>query len=144
MKARKISGPNAINAFVLVVISGIAWKTCADLHEMFRFKPEARTELRDLWARVELGDSQTEFARDFAAGNYKTLKLRRSGSPYWIVTTPFEFGTGNWMLHVEFDEKKRVGALRIRTADSVYEKARENAPADRVAPNWKRPFPSKR
>jgi hypothetical protein len=126
---------------LIVILLGFLWKACADLHEMFRFKPEARIEMRDLWDRVELGDSQTEFARDFAAGKYKTLKLRRWKPHKWAVTTPIEWGSGNWGLHVEFDDNQRAGALRLRTEDSVHQRERENAPADRVAPNRKRPFP---
>ena len=137
MKPRKISIPNFFSALLVVVLLGATWKIGADCWETFRFKPEARAEMRDLWNRVELGDSQAKFERDFAAGNPQSLELRRWKSSYWAVRTPIEFGAGNWVLYVEFDERKRIGALRIRTTGSVDEKPRESAPADRVLPDWK-------
>ena len=77
------------------------------------------------------------------AGKYQTLNLYRRQTQKWLVTTPIEWGAGNWHLHVEWDANGRLGALRIRTNDNIQQKPppRENAPADRIAPGFRSAFP---
>ena len=107
------------------------------------YQEQPRAEMRAFFGRIVLGDSKAQVRRTFAAGGTKELKLHPSAatSNRWTFQTPPEFGAGNWNLHLEFDARGNLVAKRIRTNDSVFEKPRESAPADEVAPDWTQPFP---
>lgn len=122
------------------VIGGIGWK----FNQNFGYNAAARTELRDLYGRLRLGDSPQRVRQLMAASEYTHLTLRTGSNPaprkdLWNVGTPTEFGAGNWVLFMEFDQNTKIAALLLRTADSVYERPRErdNVPADRVRAGWK-------
>ena len=99
------------------------------------FNPQARAEMKHLHSRLNLGQTKPQVKAIFNAGNYK--KLEMGGSPKdsdWGVSTPFEFGSGNWVLLIDFNAQDRVSALKLRTIDSHQERPREPAPADKIAP----------
>lgn len=118
--------------FIAAALS-IAFVACF-LHWRLSPSPQARQEMRHLMSVVQLGDTKLQVRRAFESGNYKHLRLPgRSDSTLWRVSTPFELGAGNWILHIEFKNSKVV-ALRLRIADSDTMRPRDPAPPDRVLP----------
>ena len=107
-----------------------------------RHRPESRVELKDFIGQIQLGDSQLKIQNLFTKTNYHQLQLK-IGLPAnrWLVTTPHEWGAGNWYLHLEFDGKNELAASRVRTMDSVREKPHDAALPDKVTPSWKKAFP---
>ncbi len=123
-----------ITAFCAIYIFSIVRKVS--------YQPEARREMRDLFRRASIGDSQARVRQIFGAGRYQTLTLRTIGPSQWMVSSPPEFGAKNWAFYIEYDGRGKVGALGIRTNDSIYQKPRDSAPADKISPTWRQPFPT--
>lgn len=112
-----------------IVISTI-WAIGFVLRKM-SFDPQSRVEMNHLNIRLKLGQTETQVQNVFKSGKYQKLKLNGSSTR---VSTPSEVGEGNWVLYIGYNAQNRVSSLKLRTIDSIYERPREPAPADKVAP----------
>lgn len=121
----------------VLLLAGVGYWCWQGIH----YRPEARQEMRNLMAQIQLGDTKAQVQQKFKSGSYKVLLFRTNrGANLWSVSTPFEFGAGNWILYLEFD-KDKVIALRLRVADSITMRPREQAPPDKVHASWPEEFP---
>jgi len=123
-------------ALVIFAALGYVWSS---IYTYFPNNPAPRAEMRHFIARVPLNTTKNQFDKRFTDGKYQYLELKQN-SNYCSVHTPIEFGAKNWLLYAEFDGDN-LAALRMRTPDDMRFRPRDNAPADKVASSWKKPFP---
>ena len=116
--------------FLTIVIVGFAAALLKPLTRWNRGK--YRAQVLALYGELHVGSTRTDLQRLMQSGRYPDLTLDARDTQKWFAEAPYEFGAGNWVLVIEFDNG-RVTALRIRTADS-YEKPPPKAPPDRTLP----------
>ena len=114
----------------LSIVISVIWAIGFVLRKM-SFDPQSRVEMKHLYSRLKLGQTKTQVQNVFKIGNYQKLELSGSSTN---VSTPFEVGAGNWVLYIGYNAQNRVSSLKLRTIDSIYERPREPAPADKIAP----------
>jgi hypothetical protein len=78
---------------------------------------EARSEILDLWKNLKLNADYNETLSDIQQYNFEHLSINTSENVVFIET-PLEFGAQNWVLMIEFKDRKIV-ALRFRTVDNL-------------------------
>lgn len=117
-----------ILAFSIVI--SVIWAIGFVLRKI-SFDPQSRVEIKHFYTRLQLGQTKSKVQSVFRSGNYQKLKLNGTSTR---VSTPLEVGEGNWVLYIGYNAQNRVSSLKIRTIDSIYERPREPAPADKIAP----------
>ena len=105
--------------------------------------PKNRRALTAFASAVRIGDSQVSIRETFETSlGSSSIRFVEYDSDCWAFKTPLEFGSGNWILVVSFDNGN-VDGVGFRTADSLKGKP-GNAPADRVLESsrsrWKNRF----
>ena len=95
----------------------------------FAIAGKARREIIALRDQIRIGQSDSDVRTLFDAADYQYLKLKEHSGNWWSVSTPLQFGAGNWVLYIEFSGPN-VSRLKIRTEDSQFEKP-PNAPPDK-------------
>lgn len=103
----------------------------------FVHRERSRTEIRALYGALAPGMARDAVANLLEGTNYPHLTIRRVSTELWLAEAPYEFGAGNWIVVIEFQDE-RARAVRVRTADGLHIHPKE-APPDRVLPDFARP-----
>ena len=106
----------------------------------FSKKPAPRAEMRVLLKSLQLEDSAAKVRGKFRASQFTELKLNSVNPRLWWVNTPFEFGSKNWTLYLEFDANAKLAAIRLRTPDGTNIRPRDIHSLDRVRAGWISPM----
>lgn len=114
---------------LFVVISAIC--TIGFVLRAINYNAQARAEMKLLYDRLNLGQTKTQIQNIFKSGKYQKLKMNGFSTR---VSTPLEVGEGNWVLYIGYNTQNRISSLKLCTIDSIYERPREPAPADKIAP----------
>ena len=114
---------------VIVIVSVVAAIMIMDPLTFLR-REQYRGEVRALYQSLQPGMTKEEVRRVMDSGKYPNLQFHRGDGQMWLGAAPLEFGAGNWVLMIEF-QNEHVSALRVRTADGVHDHPAE-APADNV------------
>jgi hypothetical protein len=115
-----------IGLLAVVVIGAVAayfgWESL--------IQKEARRELMAFRAGVELGADADSVRKQFDATRARRLDLHEIRTNLWVVGTPLQFGAGNWVLYISFQDSM-VHELKVRTEDSKDYRPR-GAPPDKA------------
>jgi hypothetical protein len=86
-------------------------------------------QVRALYDSLHPGMTQAQVRSVMERGAISSLRLIQDANGRWSAEAPYEFGAGNWILHIEF-WRDQVSTLRIRTADGMHDHPTE-APPDK-------------
>ena len=136
------------NGIVLVVAALIFFAIGRNFYDKMGFEKNqiARGEMKVLLSQLQLGDSPVQVNGYVTSGNFQHLKLDSRSSSLWSVRTPWEFGSKNWTLYLEFDAsaklnaQAKLAAIRLRTPDGMNIPPHDIDFADRVRKNWQSPI----
>jgi hypothetical protein len=95
-----------------------------------------RNEVKTVFYLLDIGDSKIEIRQKIASLDLAYLQFKDSNI-ISAVTSPFEFGATNWIIHLYLVDDKLSGLI-IRTLDSVAYHPK-SAPVDRgkILEEWK-------
>ncbi len=80
----------------------------------------ARAEVSAMEQSLSLGLSKADTRRTFDAGGHTELTCQcAQESNTWVLSTPFEWGSSNWLLGLDFDDGG-LAAIRYFTADGMH------------------------
>ena len=119
----------ALAVLVLVVLGAIGWDRIVDplLH-----RETYRGEVRTLYENLHLGMTKEQVRRETESGRYPHLDFHREGQ-LWLGSAPLEFGAGNWVLAIEFQDDQ-VFSVRVRKGDGLQDIHHPiDAPPDKLA-----------
>ena len=117
-------------AVVVAVLGYFAWST---LFESPMLNSAGKTALVEMHSRIQLGDS--------AAGvqavidelkTERTVVRTNLFLDTWEVSMPFELGSTDRALFVQYDPYQTVSAVALRTSDGIH-LTPKNAPPDKGA-----------
>lgn len=87
------------------------------------------TEITSFYNSLEIGMTRKDVDLVYAAGSFRTLRLRDVSQRIMLVQTPIQWGAANWVMWIEFSDC-RLAAVRIRYHDSPAVKPK-HAPPDK-------------
>ena len=102
----------------LLCMVGVLTNSIFQFRRAMQPRADARREVRHFMSQIEIGDTQTQVKEKFREGHYLTLELQELQSNLWSIRTPYEFGAGNWIVRVEFEDAK-VTALHLSSRAKV-------------------------
>ena len=132
--SRKSSGAKAVAQAALGVAIGLALFAVADLeflkNQVGWNRMRNQHELTGLHEAIALGSTDQDVRATIAEPSFRHLTLYVENLPQdeWWVHTPLEFGAGNWILGLQFKDR-RLSATRVRVADGDFHPS--EAPPDR-------------
>ena len=119
----------ALAVLVLAVLAAIGWNWIVD---PLRHRETYRGEVRTLYEHLQPGLTKEQVRRETDSGKYPHLDFHREGQ-LWLGSAPFEFGAGNWVLAMEFQDDD-VFSVRVRKGDGLQDIHHPvEAPPDKVA-----------
>ena len=126
---RQVTRPQIGVAVLIVgVISAILWNPIVD---RFLHRETYRGEVRTLYDNVQPGMTKEQVRQVMDSVNYPHLGFHSEGQ-LWLGSAPLEFGAGNWVLAIEFQDDQ-VSAVRVRKGDGLQEFHHPvEAPLDKV------------
>ena len=86
-------------------------------------------EITSFYNSVKLGMTRKDVDLAYAAGGFRTLRLRDISQSILLAQTPIQWGAANWVMWLEFSGG-RLAAVRIRYHDSRAVKPK-HAPPDK-------------
>lgn len=119
-----------IAMFLLLIgeIGFFVWSVGFESHFKNSFSKKALTKLHE---NLRLGDFQPRVVELYNQFQTDRTRLRKEVLPHvWTVEMPFELGSGDWVLYLEFDDAERLSAAVIRTSDGIFRRPRD-APEDK-------------
>jgi hypothetical protein len=137
-QSRKSSGAKAAAQAALGVAIGLVLFAVADLEfvkdQVGWNRTRNQHELMSLHEAITLGSTHQDVRATIAQPSFRHLQLYVENLPAneWWVHTPLEFGAGNWILGLQFEDG-RLSATRVRVADGDFHPS--GAPPDRG--QWK-------
>jgi hypothetical protein len=116
----------AICGLLVSLIVGLGWLVVYES----RFKNQSSKEaLKNLHEKLQLGDPQQRVLELYAQFQTHRTRFRKDVSArIWEIGMPFELGSGDWILYLEFDAAERLSAAVIRTSDGIFRRPPESPP----------------
>jgi hypothetical protein len=102
----------------VAVVGYFGWTT---LGQTSLLNKPSKTALSQMHHSLQVGDSKPRVDQVFQ--QFKTDRTALSIKVFedtWVMTMPFEFGAGDWVLYVQFDRSEKVSAVVMRTSDGIY------------------------
>ena len=96
------------------VTGAILWEPIVD---PFLHRERYRGQVRTLYENLQPEMTKEQVRRELDSDNYPHLGFRREGQ-LWLASAPLEFGAGNWVLAIEFQDD-RVSSVRVRKGDGL-------------------------
>jgi len=89
-----------------------------------RFKNQASKEaLKEMHENLRLGDSRQRVAELYDQFKTDRTRFRKDADiKVWDIGMPFELGSSDWILYLEFDDSDRLSAVLIRTSDGIFQR----------------------
>lgn len=109
-----------IGILLVGVIAYLGWRVVFESRFRNRSSKEALTKLH---GNLQLGDSQQRITDLYSRFQTERTRLRTDRhANVWEIGMPFEWGAGDWILYLEFNESKRLSAAAFRTSDGIYQR----------------------
>jgi hypothetical protein len=93
----------------------------------------SKAALSQMHSAILPGDSEDQVDEAFRRFRTKRTTLRKDSiENTWTVDMPFELGSGDWVLYVQFSHVRKVSAVAMRTSDGLHFRP-EGSPEDQGA-----------
>lgn len=90
----------------------------------------SKVALSQMHRAIVLGNSEDQVDEIFRRFRTKRTTLSKDSiGDTWTVDMPFELGSGDWVLYVQFSPTRRVSALAMRTSNGLHFRP-EGSPED--------------
>ena len=87
-----------------------------------------RAALLKIHEEIQLGDNYENVLKIYWQHESSDLRLFAENPKTWVIQTPSELTSGNWVMYIEFAEDK-ASAVKIKTSDGP---SPSDAPQDKT------------
>jgi hypothetical protein len=119
---------------LVVLVCGIVWACVFWFNDVFsthHANQPHRAALLQIHDAIEIDASHAEVLAAYWQHRSDALKLHADQPDAWIIRMPLEFGAGDWILQIDFQDGT-VSAVRVLTSDGPPPK---DGPAARLKQN---------